>query len=103
MSSALSRGSEPADCMIARSDLPSTYSMARYMRLFARGLSTLTMCGWSSFWPMLSSRLKRSKNTTSLSNCMCGILSATGAPDSVSVALKIDAIPLRASSSPRRY
>ncbi len=52
---------------------------------------------------MLSSRLKRSKKTTSLSNCMCGILSATAAPDSVSVALKIDAIPLRASSSPSWY
>ena len=103
MSSARSSGSGASDWMMLRSERPSTYSIAMYIRLFSRGFSTLTTLGCSSFCPISSSRLKRSKKTTSLSSCGCGILSATWAPLSPSTALKIDAIPLRAKSSPSSY
>src|ERR1700730_11815200 len=54
--------------------------------------------GGSSRCPISSSRLKRSKKTTSLSNCKCGTLSATVMLVAVSFASKMDAIPLRAMS-----
>ena len=45
MSSARSSGSGASDWMMLRSERPSTYSMAMYIRLLSRGLSTLTTLG----------------------------------------------------------
>ena len=55
--------------------------------------------GCRSFLPIDSSRWKRLKKAGSLSNCMKGILIATVSPVFWSMALKIDAMPLRLTSS----
>src|SRR6267378_3954965 len=66
--------------------------------LLRRDVVGLTDGGRETVPGVSSSRLKRSKKTTSLSNCKCGTLSATVMPVAVSFASKMDAIPLRAMS-----
>ena len=77
--------------------------MTRYGRLFSPASSTRTTLGCSTERPIFSSRSNRANDTTSISYCRYGTFNATVAPDRVSIALKIVAIPPRETTSVRRY